>query len=229
MKFASSKISVIIASALLPFAAVSKTYEIKFYEGISAGSNLYANYQDAGVGTFEIADSAIAPDSLVLFTDPAFKSFDVSLNTIYGSAQFTKGVDAFPGDHFHALTGLLFDNNAEPLRFEDPNSAFHSVGTYMCDPDCVTGDRDWLALQDNNSFDVGYLSDGSIIVPSLLNPGASFTRLGGTWSFHDGQVKVTHTGNYLQISAVPIPAALPLFVSALGFLGFAGWKCKKST
>ena len=32
---------------------------------------------------------------------------------------------------------------------------------------------------------------------------------------------------YVDPSVVPIPAALPLFGSALGFLGFVGWRKKR--
>jgi hypothetical protein len=35
--------------------------------------------------------------------------------------------------------------------------------------------------------------------------------------------------SFALVSATPIPAALPLFASALGGLGYVGWRRRKST
>ena len=51
-----------------------------------------------------------------------------------------------------------------------------------------------------------------------------FALLGGTSLNQTAQLNVDDFGSILVNSATPIPAALPLFLTALTGLGFAAWR-----
>jgi hypothetical protein len=58
-------------------SAEAVMYSITFYEwngDASDGRNIFEDYRIAGVGEFAISDSAISPNNLVMFSDPAFLS-----------------------------------------------------------------------------------------------------------------------------------------------------------
>ncbi len=85
-------------------------------------------------------------------------------------------------------------------------------------------------MADDNGFDRLFLEDGTItFLDSAIRSGAAFTRFSGEWGFG---FKGDHIGgidsrpDYYLIQAVPIPASVWLFGSALpGLLGIA-WRRK---
>ncbi len=66
------------------------------------------------------------------------------------------------------------------------------------------------------------LADGSITVGVLFGDEINFAGDGVDPFGDDDEVVVT-----LAYEAVPLPAALPLFATALGGLGFVGWRRKR--
>ncbi|HEB99078.1 MAG TPA: hypothetical protein ENJ05_06200 [Thiotrichales bacterium] len=218
-----------LGSLLVTAAVDAATYSITFYEQISAGNNLFSNYQVSGSAIFEIDDAAIAPNNLVLFSSPDFVSFDAILNTTAGNARFTLGVDDFPplGDGTGANNleqGILFDASGEPLRFDTPSTTAGN-GAQICDPSCDVPVylKDWLILYDDDLFNRVFLSDGTITtLNDAINNGASYTRLGGEWLLDGTNMAAGGADGLYRIQAavVPVPAAVWLFASgALGLLG----------
>jgi hypothetical protein len=205
--------------------AHAATYSLTFFESIGDTSNLFTEYSIVGSGTFSIADSAVTPNNLVMFSDPEFLSFVASLSVTTGdSSTFTLGSDDF-SEGTDRERGILFDASATPFRFDHPDFTTTNSRT-MCEPTCdiAIGGRAALALVDDNNFEKVFLDDGSIELLSDLIPGTPYTPLAGVWSYqkgtnYDGGSGIAVSG-YYQISAVPIPPAILLFGS--GLLGLIG-------
>lgn len=221
--------SIIFAcSSQQPVNAAS--FLISLYEETTQpGSNFFTDYTLVGVGPFEIADSAVTPSNLVLFSNPAFLSFEASLTLSTGdSTTFTLGIDDFEEGNTRER-GLLFDGSGAPLRFDRPNTLVSNARS-MCEPICeiALGARATLSLLDADSFEGVYLDDGTITTRSNvlggLPPGTPFTPFAGGWTYgkgtsYDGGSGIGTGGLYL-LSAVPVPAAFWLF--GTGLLGLAG-------
>lgn len=208
-------------------AALAATFQLTFYEQTSGGNNLFDNYILAGSGAFTIADSAVRPNNLVLFSEPEFLDFNVVMDTsVDGPTPHVLGVDDFPprepNPESQRDQGILFDNSAQPLRFEVPNLS-RTEAIPICNPDCATSTsfRTELRLHDTDSYSVGYLSDGTIDTVSnlmRLYPDQTFTRIAGTFDHAVGSrvggANIRVGGVYV-ISPVPIPGAVWLFGSAI--------------
>ena len=65
------------------------------------------------------------------------------------------------------------------------------------------------------------LGNQAISLSAFLLPGTYFFELTGTAADN------TNYGGTIGVTATPLPAALPLFVSGLGALGFAGLRKRK--
>jgi hypothetical protein len=215
----------IFLAALIAPTVNAATYAITFYEGIGDTTNIFTGHVVVGSGTFSIADSAVIPNNLVMFSDPEFLSFEASLSVTTGdSSTFTLGIDDFR-EGTDRERGILFDASGNPFRFDLPGLTVSDSRT-MCEPTCsvAVGARARLTLVDDNNFEKVFLDDGSIELLSALIPGTPYTPLAGVWSYHkgtsyDGGSGVTVDG-YYQISAVPIPPAILLFGS--GLIGLIG-------
>lgn len=220
----------VIAFSILP-SAHAATYLITFYENTSSTSNnLFTDYTIAGTATFTIADSAVTPNNLVMFSDPEFLSFEVSLALSRGdSSTFTLGIDDFQLGNYEER-GILFDSAGNPYRFDQPTT-FVSDNYSMCEPSCSLAEdnMEFLSLNDFDNYQEVFLNDGTIINLSGVAPGTPYTPLAGLWNYKKG-VNVGGSGvreinGRIHISAVPIPAAFWLFGS--GLLGLIGISRRK--
>jgi hypothetical protein len=202
-------------------ANATTSYSVTFYERTgSAFTNLFTDYVTSGKATFEINDSAVSPNNLVLFKDSDFLAFDASLTTTIGNARFTLGKDDFPPRGDDATTiikheqGILFDASGKPLRFDTPTT-FASNAATICDPSCFESSRNRssLTLLDEGRFDEVFLDDGTILSQDeALATGDTFTPLNGRWVFNPLNESVTHTiqDSYYLIEALPVsPAPAP--------------------
>ncbi len=207
-------------------ATLAATYQLTFYEQTSGGNNLFDNYTLAGRGTFTVADNSVRPNNLVLFSDPEFLAFDVTMDTsVDGPTRHVLGVDDFPPrepEETQLQQGILFDDNAQPWRFDVPNLS-QTESIPICRPNCSTASisRTELNLMDSDSFSSNYLSDGTLASATTLEtvyPDQPFTRLAGNWRHYVGNriggAFIQVRGVY-EISAVPLPGAVWLFCSAL--------------
>lgn len=218
---------------LISPTAQAATYTISFYEsnvnGAAICSNLYTGCTFVGQGTFEIADSAVSPNNLVMFGDPEFLAFDVSLSLLTGdSTTFTLGIDDFQIGTT-SERGIMFDAAGNPLRFDLPTTVV-SNSISMCDPVCGIGINAIarLSLIDDDNFSFVVLADGTIVLRSNVPSGSTFTPLNGSWLYAKG-VNIGGAGvevrGYYVISAVPVPATAWLFGS--GLLGLIGVSRRK--
>jgi len=234
-RFLTSVYAVVIAISVSP-AAYAATYLMTYYEHTGTTiENLFDDFTIAGTGTFTIADSAVTPNNLVMFSDPEFLSFETSLTLSRGdSSTFTLGVHDFQlGDPEER--GILFDGNGDPYRFELPGS-FVSDALTMCDASCDLSLRfiAYLTLNDFDDYQEVYLDDGTITRLSAISPGTPYTSLAGTWTYAkgvdaggSGVQEVNGRLQITEISAVPIPPAFILFGS--GILGLIGIARRKKT
>ncbi len=161
-----SVIGVSIACLLIVSVTQAATFEIVFYQELNPSGNLFSDYEVVGAGTFEIADDAVTPGNLVLFEEADFLSFDVSIDTSLDTPrQYTLGIDDFPHSINNPFSqGILFDDNAPPLRFDTPATTAGN-GASICDEvDCSQPNRliARLTLFDDDDFNRGYVGDGTI-------------------------------------------------------------------
>jgi hypothetical protein len=230
--------ALVIALGCLSIPAQAALFAITFHEQTGDigqnGHNFFDDYTFVGSGIFEIADIAVTPLNLVMFSDPEFLSFEASLSvSTLDSSTFTLGIDDFEeGDTRER--GLLFDASAIPLRFDRPGFLVSNARS-MCDPTCevALGGRATLSLLDADNYQTVYLTDGTVTsrsdVLALLPPGTPFTPFAGGFTYGKG-VNVggsgIGTGGVYQLSAVPVPAAIWLLGSGLlGLIGMA-WRKK---
>ncbi len=87
------------------------------------------------------------------------------------------------------------------------------------------GIRVWLSDEDGGLFDDVDVLDPGILPLTDLNRADSWVRYYDTVTGRDSDVRGSLT--LLELEAIPIPAALPLFGSALTLMGFVGWRKKK--
>jgi hypothetical protein len=81
----------------------------------------------------------------------------------------------------------------------------------------------WIAAEPSTNFS-GYMPGGP---PNLLS-GYAYLNPGPNWSPYPLlQSGYRIFGDPASQSAVPLPAALPLFVSGLGLIGFTAWRRKR--
>jgi hypothetical protein len=178
---------------------------------------LYDDYVEVGSGTFEIEDTAVTPGNLVLFEDIDFLAFDATIDTTVDDPRtYTLGIDDFPPspNPLNQLTqGILFDDSAQPLRFDTPTTVTGN-GAGICDEnDCAqrVGIVARLTLLDSNTFDLGYISNGTIDdIDTLMQnyPGEPIFRLGGFWT-HVVGIEIGGASQQVQglyeLSTLPSP------------------------
>lgn len=229
-----------ISSVFLLFSvsipANAATYTITFYERIGSLSilNLFNtdHYIVSGTGSFEINDTAVTPNNLVLFTDSNFLAFDAIISSTGGGGRFTLGTDDnFPPFDANGLPaqrheqGILFDASGQPLRFDNPSTFFSNSANIRSEENLDFGGLAKLTLWDANAFDTVFLNDGTITSGTLATAnGQAFTRLSGEWGFIADAFPQTGTASdsWYLIQAVPVPAAVWLFGSGLlGLIGIA--------
>jgi hypothetical protein len=211
------RFAAIIAACLLTAAAAqAATWGIWFCQRVSPPTNnLYDDHISVGGGTFEIADDAVTPGNIVLFEEDDFLSFDIVIVTDEDAPrQFTLGIDQFPySTNTPFPQGILFDDSAEPLRFDTPITVTGN-GAKICDGVCSNvGNTAELRLIDNDDFNLGYvISDGTIDDYDTLllsHPPEEIKRLGGVYTYqvgvNIGGSGIQKQGYYEIIASAPPP------------------------
>jgi len=132
--------------------------------------------------------------------------------TLNGASQvtFTTGATANGNFNFTDYHAAVFDNSPAGSSLTDANPA----------PISLTNTTGLLTLGNTNGGTLGTLT---------LTAGTYYLRLFGLLpgNINSGHALSGISGS-LTVAATPIPAALPLFATALGLMGFFGWR-RKST
>jgi hypothetical protein len=136
-------------------------------------------------------------------TDLVFGGFKVTFDPSKTYNQSTSGIS------LTFLDGTPITTTPIPLSF-----------SYFTATDQLSlGNSGWYLGGDQVDLTINHFSTSptfsSLLIATHLNASDAFQSF-------NGYVHVA------QISATPIPAALPLFVSALGGLGFLGWRRRKA-
>ncbi|GAB2176672.1 VPLPA-CTERM sorting domain-containing protein [Dongia sp. agr-C8] len=161
----------------------------------------------------------------------------INFDVTFGASNFTGlfGPGAAPAPFVLGHLNLTFDPTAnviegstatldfiDPLVFSDSLSFNYSAGTDSLTIGGTTGGAAGLTFGiDDFSLVVLNFTSGTPLFGSLLYEQASVPNVFGAAS---GLVHVTQSA----VATTPIPAALPLLVSALGGLGLVGWRRRKS-
>lgn len=165
-------------------------------------------------------DEAVDGDIDTIFSTSF--NFDVGVNIISGTQAFTIIMDY---DFFNftiasnqLLTGISYAY--DPFDIE-PNTFGIATNSIL------TRDSTFFASQIVDILHGGSpvdLFSGDLPLGAGLYQFRQglFSRLGG-----GGYWNYTFSFTVVQISPVPLPAALPLFGSALGLFGFAGWRRRR--
>jgi hypothetical protein len=164
-------------------------------------------------------------------TKPAAAS-PITFNVVFGSSGFD-----VPGGPVGLVLGD-FDITLDPAvdALSTSGFVFHNLNISIADPIFS-----WTAAADvllfggiangtgtapgTNDFQLSIagFTSGS---PSILNFTYSQVGAPATYTASTGAIFVTPLGP--AVATTPIPAALPLFLAALGGLGFAGWRRRKA-
>jgi len=182
-----------------------------------------------GPGAGAVSSFFPSPDGLLGGGEYVGTAFGGSISLTLDPNNFTSGVN-------YAFNPATYYQNAG-----DGFALFDNDGTLL-----FAGDLTATALKVNNStgtinsiFDLNlsnivagasYMSGTSAIVDAFLGAtgGAanfSLNIAGSIAAAIEGAAVSVRNGSYSgSASVVPIPAALPLFISALGMLGFFGWR-----
>lgn len=221
-------------AALFSISFYEETGDINSADPGPGLNNFFDDYTFTGGGTFEILNTAIGPDGLVPFGSGDFLNFSISISlfddplvTGADGASFTLGVDDFQLGEPEER-GLLFDDTGTPLQFRVVGSGAASSKT-MCtgpsDPSTscegvTLNNQTNLVLIQNTSFEEIFLTGTGEVttVSANMNPVLPFTQFAGDWTYFQG-VNVGGEGitknGYYTVNAIPVPAAIWLFVSGL--------------
>jgi hypothetical protein len=199
------------------------------------------------VGAMGLA-SAVAPASAapILFGS-SYYDFVVDDAVSWADANTAASALSFNGASGHLATITTGAENSFVFSLIAPGTYTDFAGAWI--GASVQGDADgtWeVGPEAGNKFSVyGYENWGGV-EPNDLNANARVYMalsslltsvppiLGGEWV--DSAGGLARAGDpikgffveYQVVAATPIPAALPLFASALGGLGFLGWKRRKT-
>lgn len=237
-----------LASLLCSTPAFPAQYEIEYF-GVPTGDTPIrgniADYSLSFIASFEIADSAVAPNAFVHWRSPDLLSF--SADFVFGAVTYslTKASDTL------AINGLGSDGNAPPA--EQPGIVFSAAaqparignpftvlpGRVLLDTDSRYDFRDpRLHLSDDDTFDRVLLADGSIVTSAAaaMQGSSPLFAFGGTWLFESGDSTFQPvpnspaTGIYVitavggGVPPIPEPSTYALFAGGLAVLG---WVAKR--
>jgi hypothetical protein len=115
------------------------------------------------------------------------------------------------------------------IQVTGQNNQSSSFFQFLIDPDGPGTSSGFVQLGNNINFGSGF---NTITLPTFIDLGTSdfFRIINGGSGNSGGQISgVSITQVTPQVTAVPIPAALPLFAAGLGVLGLLGQRKKRKT
>jgi hypothetical protein len=160
----------------------------------------------------------------------------VDLNTavLTGGASFIAGGSRIMFDPNIAgetatFTLLSIPGTQYSIQVTGQNNQSSSFFQFLIDPDGPGTSSGFVQLGNNINFGSGF---NTITLPTFIDLGTSdfFRIINGGSGNSGGQISgVSITQVTPQVTAVPIPAALPLFAAGLGVLGLLGQRKKRKT
>ena len=115
------------------------------------------------------------------------------------------------------------------IQVTGQNNQSSSFFQFLVDPDGPGTSSGFVQLGNNINFGSGF---NTITLPTFIDLGTSyfFRIINGGSGNSGGQISgVSITQVTPQVTAVPLPAALPLFAAGLGVLGLLGQRRKRKT
>jgi hypothetical protein len=178
---------------------------------------------------FNNSDPSLQPNWLVAIDDETAGSFRVNLS-IASPTSATGDMLGFGFDT--ALTGLL----QSQLVFVSSSTGEGITGLFSdslsCGPGCnFNGDGrtafDFIVRMGDQGSSNGLITAFQLLIPNLAGVSLpeAFTRVGirAQSVGENGSTKDVNSTPGESLLPIPVPAALPLFLSALGLFGFIGW------
>ncbi len=195
-------------------------------------------FNTVGAVTFTIGDNdnfssqsaaEAAATNGAQFTDLSASGFGTSLKTIPVVFNFTP---------FSSITSAVFSVRSLGIQTNDTNPATSSFGEDGLKLDGVLVPEFFAGVEQGgtgigtvsqvlaSSF-FSSLADGNAIFTILMNSKAGTSTPNGEPVAFDFFELTIEGIQGTQVGVVPLPAALPLYASGLGLLGFLGWRRKR--
>ena len=171
-----------------------------------------------GAGNFTAVPSGPEPPILVT------GAFDIDIDT-----GLDQPIDNSSGLHNTSITALPTFPSGDPFPFQvdTPWSFVYDQPTDVLIVGGSAHGADTIFFSPTENDFYLQIHDFSTAMPLMWQLGFAQTRIPGTQFYNpaggapaDGYVFVTALG---PVATTPIPAALPLFFTALGAMGFTGW------
>ncbi|OUR78948.1 hypothetical protein A9Q83_05950 [Alphaproteobacteria bacterium 46_93_T64] len=177
------------------------------------------NYDGTDTYTFEVGSATASSRPNWNFEWSINSNFDGGSTNDLNDLVYQLKLDTDPG------AGILFTTwdpvNGVPY-------ADHAIGTN------ATGNGGGTVAADATEYgsligsnNVAQNSWASHWFDGLFDPNAAGTYRIELLAFADGGVMLASTGINVVVSAIPLPAALPLYGAGIAVLGFLGWRRKK--
>lgn len=218
----------IAAAAILAVSAMSAQATTTFNLGGSFPGGFSLDYSEGGIG--------------LNVTGGTFSSSTPGSETVSGGAFVNRGSDGIgvssglienpevDGDHSNDVAIFSFDQAVKLVsvtfsHYDDETQStdfFTCLFTGVCYVPAPDDEFSFLADTDNNGS-LNLITTNSDGNPYVFSPSPIGDLFGiGAWDNND-DFRIAS----IEVSAVPLPAALPLYGAGLAVMGFAGWRKRR--
>ncbi len=178
------------------------------------------NYLYRNFFTFDLSGLSLAPDEVIVSA-----SFSGFTHTIEVAGGLFETIEFF--DVSTDAGTLNYNVAANPTIYEDlgTGKSYGSRDFYASESNTNFS----MALNDNAIADITTAQNGWFSIGGMLTTLDNSGQPEWVFAFSNEDVAPYKLDIETQISAVPLPAALPLYGAGLAVLGFVGWRKKRKT
>ena len=217
----------------IPLAAAAAALTVLFGVVNEASATTYTIDID-----YDLLTGSISPPSTAGFTEFESANIAVNLPTLFAgdaintTINFTQGLAlTVSGSGSQLFNGFFTNNSANGIVSQVSQLSLLKAKGDILTPAVVTGSSSCATCVgwsiNANFTDTSFSFRGLTVLTTILSmpqPFAPDEMHFQVWAL-PGTVDITHGAS--DVSATPLPAALPLFATGLGAMGFLGWRRKR--